>query len=377
MEREVVIVGAGVAGSSLAHFLTAAGVPDVLLIEREDRPALHASGRSAEALVELELEPVWRDLVLEGARFLRQPPPEVAPGSLVRETGVVNLMDPAERAALEAARPWFERAGVAVELLEPAELHRRLPWLTERDHAGAMFLPGSGRLRVGALIEGYLGAARGRGAEVWLGTELLAVETAGGRVVGVQTDRGPVRCRTLVCAAGPWAGAIARLAGASEVPLSPLRRTVITFDPPEGVDVAGWPLVSFDSRGIYLAPEGQHLLASPMDEDPIEACDARPTEEGIRLTLERLGRMAAPLLPRSLRGARAGLRTFAPDRHLVLGEDPALPGFIWLAGQGGWGIETSPAVGRIAAELIVTGRIADPDLAAAVAPGRFAEAPTR
>src|SRR5690606_28914117 len=139
-------------------------------------------------------DPVWQALVLEGARFLRQPPPTVARASLVRETGVVNLLDEPERAELEAPPPDLRREGLPAEILEPADLHSRFPLVTETDLAGALLLPRSGRVAVPALIAGYLGAARSRGAELWLDAELYAVDTENGRVSGVQTSRGEVRC---------------------------------------------------------------------------------------------------------------------------------------------------------------------------------------
>ena len=371
----MVIVGAGIAGASLAYFLAEAGQRSVLLIEREAQPARHASGRSAEALVEVELgDPTWQPLIDESARFFRQPPPAVAPGSLVIPTGIINLMEAGERAVVEAAAGDLRRRGIALEILEPDDTRGRLPWLSERDFAGAMFLPHSGRLAVGALIAGYLGAAEARGVELCLDSEVLAVETTGGRVSAIETTRGRVGCRQLVCAAGPWASAVARMAAASAIELTPMRRTVVSFDAPPGVVTEGMPLVSYDARGVYLATEGNGLIASPMDEEPIAACDASPARAGIELALERLERLAAPLLPQAIRAARAGLRTFAPDRRLVIGEDPARPGFFWLAGQGGTGIETSPAVGRFAAALL-TGGAVDRDLAAALSPVRFA--PTR
>jgi D-arginine dehydrogenase len=374
-EREVVIAGAGVAGASLAHFLVQAGVRDVLLVEREPAPARHASGRSAEALVEVELEPMWQPLLAEGARFLRRPPAGFAGAPLCRATGVLNLMDEAERDEMTRALPWLRGHGVAVEVLEADEVRRRFPYLSEPSFAAGCWMPDSGRIAVGALIAGYLGSARRGGAELWLDAAVTGVETRAGRVCGVVTSRGPVPCRTLVCAAGAWAGELGAMAGAAPIRFQPLRRTVISFDPPAGWQVADWPLISFDARGVYVAPERDGLLASPMDEDPVAPCDAQPDPARIELALERLARLAAPLRPDRLRAARAGLRTFAPDRRLVVGEDPARPGFFWLAGQGGWGIETSPAVGRIAAAL-VTGAAggADPALLAAISPARFAPA---
>ena len=366
------IVGAGIAGASLAYFLAEAGQNRVLVIEREAQPAYHASGRSAEALVEVELDPIWQPLLVESARFFREPPPAVARSTLLRPTGVINLMDEGERAVIAAAIPEIRRLGIEAELLEPHSVWARLPFVSEREFAGALFLPHSGRLAVGALIAGYLGAARAQGVELWLGTDVTAVETSGGRVSAVETSRGRVGCGLLVAAAGAWTGGLARMAAATAVPLTPMRRTVISFDPPPGAVTEGMPLLSYDSRGVYVATEGHGLIASPMDEDPVPPCDAEPHLAGVELALARLGQLAAPLVPRQIRAARAGLRTFAADRRLVIGEDPARPGFFWLAGQGGTGIETSPAVGRLAAEILTRGSIADRDLAAALSPARFA-----
>ncbi|HKE16143.1 MAG TPA: FAD-dependent oxidoreductase [Kofleriaceae bacterium] len=369
---EVVIAGAGVAGASLAYFLTRAGVRDVVVLEREGAPARHASGRSAEVLVEIEPDPTWQPLVAEGARFLRQPPPGFAPAPLLRATGELNLLGAGERDELAAALPALARQGIAVEILEPDEVRRRHPFITEPELAGASWLPGSGRIAVRALIAGYLDRAREAGAELWLDAGVSAVEREAGRVTGVVTARGPLGCRTLVCAAGAWAGELAALAGALPVRMQPLRRTVISFDAPAGTAVADWPLIADESRHIYVAPEGDGLLACPMDEDPIEPCDAQPHPAFIELARERLRRLAAPLSPAHIRSARAGLRTFAPDRRLVMGRDPVRPGFFWLAGQGGCGIETSPAVGRMAADLIARGATSDPELAAMLSPQRFA-----
>ncbi len=368
----MVIVGAGIAGASLAHFLAEAGQRSVLVIEREAEPASHASGRSAEALVEFEADPFWQPLLAESAAFFRDPPQAVARRSLLNPTGVMNLVDDEEAAVMAAALPEIARLGIAAELLDARAVHARLPYVTEPDFAGALWLPGSGRLAVGALMAGYLGSARAGGVELWVGTEVTAIDTAGGRLCAVETSRGRVACRVLVAAAGAWTGELARMAAATPVPLAPLRRTVISFDAPAGFATRGMPLLSCDSRGVYVATEGSGLIASPMDEVPSPACDARPDAASIELALARLGRLAAPLVPSTIRAARAGLRTFAPDRRLVVGEDPARAGFFWLAGQGGTGIETSPAVGRLAAAMLLGGGIADRALAAALSPARFA-----
>src|SRR5207237_6958412 len=156
---------------------------------------------------------------------------------------------------------------------------------------------------------------------------------------------------------------------AAPIALVPHRRTIVVFD--VGVDVRGWPLVHSDQDQIYFAPESGGLKLSPMDEDAMEPCDVRPDDVVIVQGLERLRGLAPALVPRSIRRKWSGLRTFAPDRVPVVGEDPRVAGFFWLAGQGGCGIETSPIVGRIAADLIVDGRTERFD-ASLLAPNRFA-----
>jgi len=157
------------------------------------------------------------------------------------------------------------------------------------------------------------------------------------------------------------------------VELTPYRRTIITFAAPKGLDVRGWPLCADLSHGLYFAPESSGLMASPMDEDPMEPCDARPDELVVAQTIERLKQLTPRLVPGSVSRKWAGLRTFAPDQAMVVGEDPVVKGFFWLSGQGGSGIETSGAVGRIASDLIMDGRteLMDAEL---ISPLRFIHA---
>jgi D-arginine dehydrogenase len=180
-----------------------------------------------------------------------------------------------------------------------------------------------------------------------------------------------LRARVVVDAAGAWAGKLGALAGASAIPLVPHRRTIVTFAPPSGLDPSGWAFVSSEPHSVYFSPEAGDLLLSPMDEDAMEPCDAMPDEAVIAAGLARFARLAPTLAPRTIKRRWSGLRTFSPDRVHVVGEDPVRPGFFWLAGQGGCGIESSPVIGRIAADLILKGetRIFD---ARRLDPRRFA-----
>ena len=157
------------------------------------------------------------------------------------------------------------------------------------------------------------------------------------------TGEGDLRARFVVNAAGAWAGKLAALAGASPIAIVAHRRTIVTFAAP--IDVRHWPMVHSDDDHLYFVPESGGLLLSPMDEDAMEPCDARPDDEVIARGLARLASLAPSLVPQTLRRKWSGLRSFAPDRVPVVGEDPRVHGFFGLAGQGGCGIETSGAIG--------------------------------
>jgi D-arginine dehydrogenase len=365
---EVIIVGGGIAGASLAYFLAERGVTDILLLEREEQPGYHATGRSAATLSELDPVATWRELKVLGARFLRHPPPGFAETPLVVPSGVMLLFDEPAWSTLGRTAPVIEKAGIGLVLLSPGEALARVPALLPGRFAGAALIPDDGHIDVHALLWGYLGHARRRGAEQRFGVDVRGVRVEGGRATGVLTGDGELAARWVVNAAGAWAGQLGALAGAAPIALVPHRRTIVTFGAP--VDVRGWPLVQSDADRLYFAPESGGLLLSPMDEEPMAPCDARPDDAVIAAGLARLANLAPSLVPRTLRRKWSGLRTFAPDRIPVVGEDPRLRGFFWLAGQGGAGIETSGALGAIAADLIVEGKTERCD-AAALSPARF------
>jgi len=354
---DVVIVGGGIAGASLAYFLGTHGGAHVVLLEREPQPGMHATGRSAAVLAEIDAVPALLELKAAGGRFLRDPPPDFCETPLLERSGLLVLLRDAFWELLRAGMDDLRALGVTGDLLDTAAAQRRVPVLRAERYDGALWLPEDGRLDVHALLSSYLRHARTRGTVTHWCAEVAAIVRDGARCTGVRTAAGDVvRARWIVNAAGAWAADVGRLADATPIALVPHRRTIALFDPPAGVPVQGWPFVSCDQDGVYFAPESGGLLVSPMDEEPMAPHDVRPDERQIAEAFDRLGRVAPALVPRHVRRAWAGLRTFAPDRVPVVGEDPRRPGFFWLAGQGGCGIETSPVLGRVAADLIATGR---------------------
>ncbi|MEM9492399.1 MAG: FAD-dependent oxidoreductase, partial [Myxococcota bacterium] len=360
--------GAGIAGASLAYRLAERGLA-VTVMEREARPGYHASGRSAQVFLTYSDDPFERRVVIAAAEFLRRPPAHF--GTVFTASGAVLLFDEPDWAAARDHTAALGALGRRVERLAPTELARFLPDGCADDAAGAIHLPDDGRLDVARLLAGYLDGARARGATVLCGAEVTAITRTGGACTGVSSTAGEVRAPVVVNAAGPWAGAIGALAGATSIAFEPRRRTVLSLAAPPGVTVRDWPLICYESRGLYFAPEGDGLLACPMDEELVAPGDAAPDPAMIAELRRRLAAHAPAIAAGETRATRAGLRTFAPDGRLVIGEDPGLRGFFWLAGQGGWGIESSPVISLIAADLLTGATPTWPE-AAALSPARYA-----
>ena len=353
---DLIITGCGIAGASLAYFLSELGMTDILILEKEEMPGYHATGRAASVLAEFDFVPSTLQLKILGAQFLRNPPNGFSDNPLLYETGIlITMQGQLWQEALQLASDLTTR-GVVFDLLTPDQAVSTVPALLREDLDGAVRLSRDGHLDVHELLWSYLRHARKKGAVLRCREEVRDLIVEKGVCRGVITDSGRYESRWVVDAAGAWAERIRGLAGPSPVELTPFRRTVISFAAPTAVDVAAWPFTVNLTHEFYFAPESAGMFASPMDQDPHEPCDARPDEWLVAQTVDRLKQFAPVLTPKSIMRKWAGLRTFSPDHEMVVGEDPNLKGFFWLAGQGGAGIETSPAVGRMAAELIVKGK---------------------
>lgn len=351
-EFEVVIIGGGIAGASLAYFLTERGVSDVALLERESQHGYHSTGRSAATLVEFDSIPAVQQLKAMGGKFLRHPPSGFSENPLLNPCPVMLLYRRGNLSQFETTVDGLRRDRIAFEVLSAADAKERVGVLILDETERAIVLTADGRIDVHELLTSYLRHARSRGAIVRTSSEVRELVVENGRCNGVVTDTGTLTGRLIVDAAGAWAGQIARMANAADIPLEPRRRTIVTFAPPPNLSVSGWPFLISESDQIYFAPESGGLMLSPMDQEPVAPCDAQPEDEVIAAAMERFRSLAPALVPSSLKKKWAGLRTFSPDSIPVVGKDPCLEGFFWLAGQAGFGIESSPAIGQIAADLI-------------------------
>lgn len=344
---DFLVVGAGIAGASIGFELARRG--RVVLAERETQPGYHTTGRSAAQYAASYGNPLARRLTLASKPFFDAPPAGFAEHPLLTPRGVLYVAGPEQEAALAGIRAAAVEGRARVEDLDGAGACARVPVLRATAVSRALYDPGSLDVDVHALHQGYLKGLRAAGGRLVCKAEAVAVGRDGG-LWRIDTPAGRFAAPVLVNAAGAWGDEVARLAGVVPLGLKPRRRTVISFDPPAGVDPAGWPFVVSADETVYFKPDAGRILASPADETDSPPCDARPEELDIAVTVDRLERLTT-LAPRRIVHSWAGLRTFAPDRSVVAGFDAGAAGFFWLVGQGGTGIQMAPALARAAAAL--------------------------
>ncbi len=346
---DFLVVGGGIAGASAAYFLAEHGA--VVVLERESAPGYHATGRSA-ALYTINFgPPVIRKLVAASGAFFADPPPGFAEHPLTAPRGALTFAQPGQEEALAALLDEFRSFDEGVQGLDAGETRTRCPFLRPEQVIGAVYESAVRDLDVHALLTGFLKGLRTRGGRVATDAEVVALERGADGLWRAETRGGDAFAAPVVVnAAGAWADEIAALAGVAPIGLVPKRRTALTFDAPPGLDVEKLPLVGDLDDSLYLKPEGGRLMASPSDATPSPPCDAQPEEIDIAITIDRVERLTT--LPVGRIAHRwAGLRSFVADGLPVVGMAPGTDGFLWLAGQGGYGIESSPAMARIAAAL--------------------------
>ncbi|HLN49765.1 MAG TPA: FAD-binding oxidoreductase [Steroidobacteraceae bacterium] len=343
---DIVVIGAGIAGASVAAHL--AETQRVILTEREDRPGYHSTGRSAALFTEIYGSAPIRALTRASRAFLFAPPPSFSESALTRPRGCLYI---ATDGQLESLREFAALPDIApaTRAISTADARNLCPVLRADYLAGALLEPDSSDIDVHALHHGYLRLFKSRNGRVLNNAPVHALERAGGGWT-VRAGAETLTARIIVNAAGAWADEIAALAGIARIGLVPFRRTAVLIDPPPGMTVNSWPFVNDIDEQFYFKPEGGSLFLSPADETPAEPCDAQPEEWDVATAVDRV-QSATTLQIDRLKARWAGLRTFAADRRPVVGFSHEAEGFFWLAGQGGYGIQTAPALSRAAAAL--------------------------
>lgn len=345
--RRVAIIGAGMAGASLAAHI--APHDDVLLLEAEAQPGFHATGRSAAFWSETYGGPLVQPLTTASGPFLHAPPAAFGGRSFLRTRG--ELLIARDPAVLDALAAGFAGSGVPIDRRDPAAT---VPGL--RDGWHALWSPGCADIDVAALHARYLAFARRHGAGLRCDSRLAATRRDGSGWALRLADGSTETADILVNAAGAWVDEVAVLAGARPARIRPYRRTVVQVrvDPPAPADL---PLVVDAAGSFYFKPEpGGRLWLSPHDETPDRPHDVAAEEIDVARAIDRL-HDATDWRVTAVERRWAGLRSFAPDRLPVYGFDRDVPGYFWCAGQGGFGIQTAPAAAALCAALLGHGDV--------------------
>ena len=345
---DVCIIGGGIAGAGAAYEIAA--FASVILLEREHHCGLHATGRSAASFSEIYGNGTIRRLALASRGFLADPPTGFCDFPLLKSRGTITVARADQTGLLVEALERVRALVPTVTRLTPAETLARVPILRPEAVAGAMIEPHAMEIDVDGLHRGFLRGAVRRGARIVVEAGATAIErsSAGWRVA---TPGGVFEAPVVVDAAGAWADAVAKMAGLRPLGLVPKRRTACRIPAPAGLDIASWPLVDDIGESFYFKPDAGQIFVSPADATPSLPLDAYPDDLDVALAVDRFER-ATTLGVRRVSRAWAGLRTFASDGSPVVGPDPEDASFIWLAGQGGYGIKTSPALSRACAALV-------------------------
>ncbi len=334
---DVLVIGGGIAGLSVAARMAAHA--RVTVLEGESAPGYHASGRSvAFAHYGLGNVPVRTLTALSMGELAEH-------GSV---HAALHIASAGEIAALDALEAVHRRYGCDYTRASPEEARALLPALRPEACAAALIDHGSLKLDTHAMLQAHAASLKAQSGRLVTGGRVSGIRREGDAwhvTAGGETYAAAI----LVNAAGAWADEVARLAGAAPIGIEPRRRTVISFPAPEGEDVGRWPFTKTVGEGFYLLPEGRgQLLASYMDETPSDPCDAAAEELDKAIAADRV-EQATTLAIRRISHAWAGLRSFVADELPVIGEAAGAPGFFWVAGQGGAGFQTAPALSRIAA----------------------------
>ncbi|MEX0299477.1 MAG: NAD(P)/FAD-dependent oxidoreductase [Kordiimonas sp.] len=350
LETDFLIVGAGVAGASIAYRL--APFARVTIIDMEEQAGYHTTGRSAAFFAETYGGPLVQPITSASKAFFQNPPLGFADVPLMSALGAIHVFYEAQRTE---AQEYFEELVQAlpnVRMMSANEVIAQLPYLNSHGLGGGILDPDCSSLDVAALHQGFLRSAKKDGATLLTSTDFVSASFENG-LWHVETSQGKIVAHTLVNTAGAWADEVAIRAGVAPLSLEPLRRTVVTIGNPKGVAFdKNSPIFMRVGEEYYFKPEGDGYLLTPGDEVLMPACDVQPEHEDVALAVYQFEKTTNAQVER-VDAKWAGLRTFALDRGPVIGFAPGVERFFWSVGQGGFGIQTAPAWSELAAALLL------------------------
>jgi D-arginine dehydrogenase len=347
MNADFLIIGGGIAGASVGYFLTQYG--KVTLLERESQPGYHSTGRSAAMFIESYGSPQVRALTCAGRAFYEQPPAGFTEHPILAPRGALILAGLGQQDLLDREYASVHQVSPQAQLLGPDAVLDKVPAIRREMILGAVFEPGASDIDVHTLHQGYLRGLRQCGGRIVCDAEVESLQRDGAGWLA-QAGGKSYRAAIVINAAGAWCDKIALLAGVAPLGLQPKRRSAFIFAPPAGIDPSRWPMFIGVDESYYVKPDAGMLLGSPANTDPVEPHDVQPEEYDIALGIDRIQTMTTLQIRRPTR-TWAGLRSFVADGDLVGGFDPAAPGFFWVAAQGGYGVQTSAAMGEACAAL--------------------------
>lgn len=357
-EYDIIVIGAGIAGASVAYELSENF--RVLLLEMEDQPGYHSTGRSAAIYTELYGNPIVRKLAALSRSFLESPPDGFSEYPLLSDRGVLFIARKDQMEKLEEADRSFKETGGQAKVIQGQELYDLLPILKEDVIEAGIYDSRSKDIDVHSLHQGFFNGMKARGGALLTQAKVVALHTDS---MGwhLETEKGNFHCEMVVNAAGAWADEIGEKAGAKKRELAPLKRTALLFDPGSAWSTEKWPMTLDVEEEFYFKPESGVILASPADEELVQPQDARAGDYAIALAIDRLER-ATKFNISKIQHKWAGLRSFVPSRTPIAGFDDEVSGFFWLAGQGGYGIKTAPAMAKYSASLLSKKPLPEPFL---------------
>ena len=370
---DAVVIGAGFAGLSTAWYLSKKGLKKIVVIEHEKKLGGHASGRNAGMIRQAVSDPALANLAVEGRKILGRCGKMGWKGVALKPNGSLLLAKGKEIGELKKTAAILKKEGLHCEWFSRAHAIKQVPLLKDGDFEKGLYCGSDATLDIVPLLNGFHKELRRLGVSVYFGHTLRKIEKEPG-YFSVSAGDKVWLSKKVINAAGAWAGAVAQKAKASPVPLKAYRRHLFISKPFRGLD-RSWPFVWDLSHNFYFRPQGNALLLSACDKERIKSVEKAVRKETINPSVEKtlekkLKAFSGGSLKISIQSAKSGLRTMAPDGRFVIGEDPKLKGFFWVAGLGGHGVTTSFSVGNLSSDLIL-GRKREKFLVDALSPKRF------
>jgi D-arginine dehydrogenase len=348
VSSDFLVVGSGIAAASIAYFLAPHG--RVTLLERESQPGYHSTGRSAAMFIESYGTPQVRALTRASRAFFEHPPAGFTEHPILSKRGALIVARPGQDDLLEQEWQLLHAMSPQAQRLDAAQTCALVPVLRADQVLGAVYAVDALDMDVHSLHQGYLRGLRRYGGQLVCNAEVHALTRTEKQWQVLAGDEA-YQAKVIINAAGAWCDQVAAMAGIAPIGLIPMRRSAFVFAPLAGVDSAHWPMCIGVDESWYMKPDAGQLLGSPANADPVPPQDVQAEEFDIALGIQQIEEMTRLQIRRPSR-TWAGLRSFVADGDLVGGFDARVQSFFWLAAQGGYGIQTSAAMGEACAALV-------------------------